>query len=91
MRAQDVVRGDEAYASIYKFILEECSHGGASGKDLSAVIDAHPLTQEPRLFAMHFIKKLEDVGVIESNGTWSVPDKAAVSLGWLDDIQPLDR
>ena len=90
-RAQDVVRGDEAYASIYKFILEECSQGSASGKDLSAVIDAHPLTQEPRLFAMHFIKKLEDVGVIEWNGTWSVPDKAAVSLGWLDDIQPLDR
>ena len=90
-RAYDVVCGDEKYASIYKFILDACRAGNASGQELSAVIDEHSLTQEPRLFAMHFIKKLEDVGAIEWNGSWTLSERALSSLDWLDEIAPLDR
>lgn len=88
-RAQGIVDDEREYASVYRFILESC-RAGASGKELSGVIDRHPLTQEPRLFAMHFVKKLEDAGAIEWKGFWSLSDKAADSLDWLNDIDPLE-
>lgn len=91
MRARAVVRADEEYASVYKFILERCAQGGATGKELAGVIEAHPSTQEPRLYATHFIKKLEDAGAIAWNGSWVLSEKMSGSLGWLDEIAPLER
>ncbi|WP_304426177.1 hypothetical protein [uncultured Adlercreutzia sp.] len=61
------------YAPIYQYLLGACA-GGAATKALSAWVDSHELTQEPRLYVAHFLHELEESGALEWRGAWTTTD-----------------
>lgn len=87
-RIMDIIADEMSYASIYKYVLERCQVG-ATGNELSDVIDSNPLVQNPRLYAIRFIKRLEDCGGIVWDGQWNTTDDGRASLVHLADIESL--
>lgn len=68
--ARALLFGDErAYLSVYRTILAMCDTvDGCSTKHLGDAVDGDPLLKEPRLFAGHFIEKLERVRCLRWTG-----------------------
>lgn len=59
-RTTDLLREDARYAPIYERILGLCAREeGATVAELNAAVDHDELVQSPRLYAPHFIDKLE--------------------------------
>jgi hypothetical protein len=68
-----LIDSDGAYSNVYKYVLEKVANAGAAGvttKEMADEIDHHSFLQEPRYYASHFVKKLENAGVIAWEGKW---------------------
>lgn len=85
----DLIDNDSDYACVYKFVLEQCARGGVSAKELAAVIDKHPMMQEPRYYASHFVKRLENAGVIAWKGQWVLAPYGEEALEKLANVESL--
>ena len=71
------------YEPIYQYLLTACADG-ASTKMLSAWVDSHDLTQEPRLYVAHFLHELEESGALEWRGAWTTTEAGEEILARLD-------
>ncbi|MCD8317007.1 MAG: hypothetical protein LUB61_06360 [Eggerthellaceae bacterium] len=74
-RLRDLLEADEKYLSIYDQIFEIVSaEGGAKIAEINGQIDHNPLLKKPRLYAPHFVDKLEKCDAIEWKQTWQITD-----------------
>lgn len=74
-RFRAMIEEDRVYMPIYLRILELCDRdGGASAKELGEAVDHEPLVQNPRLFAQHFVERLERCDALTWDGGWHVTD-----------------
>ena len=67
--AQAMLASEAAYHPIYHRVLTLCStEAGCTTPSLGVAVDRDPLVQDPRLFAGHFIERLETVGCLAWRG-----------------------
>lgn len=67
--ARTMLASEAAYHPIYHRVLSLCStESGCTTPALGAAVDSDPLVQDPRLFAGHFIERLETVGCLAWRG-----------------------
>ena len=72
-RLGELLAEDARYAPIYERLLALCSQeGGASMPTLNEAVDHDELLKKPRLYAPHFIDKLEKCDAVEWKGTWQI-------------------
>ena len=65
----------QRYLPVYKVVLEACaSEGGATKKDIDALVDHHPLCAEPRRYSGFFVKGLEGIDAIAFDTTWKTTE-----------------
>lgn len=65
----------ERYHPVYRLVLEACGReGGATKKDIDALVDHHPLCKEPRRYSGFFVKGLEGIDAIAFDGTWKTTE-----------------
>lgn len=86
-RLMNLLEEDKKYAVIYKRILTLCAEdGGANTKALGEAVDKDPLVQKPRLYAPHFMDKLEKCDALIWKKTWITTDIGIKGLEVLADI-----
>ncbi|MBM6999888.1 hypothetical protein I3I95_07090 [bacterium] len=74
-RFRAMIDEERVYMPIYLRVLELCDRdNGASAKELGEAVDHEPLVQNPRLFAQHFVERLERCDVLSWDGGWRVTD-----------------
>ncbi len=74
-RLAEFLNDDAAYMPVYAIMLSECLAAGELGKKaIDALVDDHPLCQNPRLYSGHFLKKLEGVEAMEFAGSWRITE-----------------
>ncbi len=67
--ARAMLASETAYHPIYHRVLTLCAaEAGCTTPTLGAAVDRDPLVQDPRLFAGHFIERLEAVGCLVWRG-----------------------
>ncbi len=87
-RAEALFEDDTAYLPVYKTALELCCQdAGMSAAQLGHAIDGLDLVQEPRLFASHFMERLERAGAVEWHDAWHTTDIGLQALNMLTDVQ----
>jgi len=87
-RLRDLLEQDKQYAPMYKRVLTLCSQeGGASTKSLSDAVDKDPMVQKPRLYAPHFMDKLEKCDALAWTSTWTITDVGKEALELLADVE----
>lgn len=70
-RLKSLFNMDDKYLPIYKRILTLCmGDDGASTPSINDAVDHDPLVQKPRLYAPHFIDKLEQCDALLWKGSW---------------------
>lgn len=68
--ARAMLDAERGYLPIYARVLASCAEeGGRTTPQLGAEVDSDPLVQDPRLFAGHFIERLESVGCLAWRGS----------------------
>lgn len=86
-RTRALLDEDVKYATIYKRILELAdTEGGVTIKAINNVVDNDPLVKKPRLYAPHFVDKLEKSDAIEWNGAWQTTETGREALQLLSDV-----
>lgn len=86
-RTRALLDEDVKYATIYKRILELAdTDGGVTIKAINNVVDNDPLVKKPRLYAPHFVDKLEKSDAIEWNGAWKTTSTGREALQLLSDV-----
>lgn len=86
-RTRALLDEDVKYATIYKRILELAdTEGGVTIKAINQVVDDDPLVKKPRLYAPHFVDKLEKSDAIEWNGAWQTTETGREALQLLSDV-----
>lgn len=88
-RTRATLAAEECYLPLYKYVLSACRGEGAKTAELSAVIDEHELTQEPRMYVQHFLKQLEDAGALKWQGAWCTTPAGEDALAGLADIEDI--
>lgn len=86
-RLRSLFEEDAVYLAIYQRILTMCTAGG--GAQISAIneaVNCDPLLQEPRLYASHFIDKLEECDALAWQKTWSTTEVGRAGLELLDAV-----
>lgn len=87
-RLKELFEQNEAYLPIYKRVLNLCSQeGGVSIKVLGEAVDKDPLVQKPRLYASHFVSKLEKCDALEWVGSWVTTEIGSIGLEDLADVE----
>lgn len=73
-RLTDLLHEDARYASIYDRLLALCAREeGAAVAEMNSAVDDDELLQNPRLYAPHFIDKLERCDALEWRGkAWRI-------------------
>lgn len=80
-RLRDLFEKDAAYAVIYERILTLCtSDGGVAVSLINDAVDGDPLLENPRLYAPHFIEKLELCDALAWKKGWVTTDIGRVGL-----------
>lgn len=65
----------ERYLPVYRLVLEACGReGGATKKDIDALVDHHELCREPRRYSGFFVKGLEGIDAIAFDGAWKTTE-----------------
>lgn len=83
-RLHTLLDEDAHYAPIYERILHACSaEGGASMPAINSQVDNDPLVQKPRLYAPHFVDKLEKCDALEWRKAWFTTSVGAAGLDLL--------
>lgn len=74
--ARAILQAEHAYAPIYQKVLNACNIAeGSTATQIGKQVDNDPLVQNPRLFAGHFIERLENIGCLTwENGVWHTTD-----------------
>lgn len=86
-RTRALLDEDVKYATIYKRILELAdTEDGVTIKAINNVVDNDPLVKKPRLYAPHFVDKLEKSDAIEWNGAWQTTETGREALQLLSDV-----
>lgn len=73
-RLKSLLAKDEKYAEVYKIIFDMTSGEGATMKEIASAIDDLPIVQKPRLYAPHFIDKLEKCDAVEWRKKWNITE-----------------
>lgn len=90
-RFMTLLEEDARYASIYKRLLEmTAAEGGAATPHLGSAVDKLELMQSPRLYAPHFVDKLEKCDAIEWTKTWTITEIGRAGLATLVDVEDID-
>lgn len=71
-RIEKLLRDDKKYAEIYKKILVMCNDKPQTVKALNNAVNGLDLLQNPRLYAPHFIDRLEKCEALLWNGAWEI-------------------
>lgn len=86
-RLYQLLEENKTYETIYKRVLQACSvEGGLSIAQINAQVDKDPLVQSPRLFAPHFVDKLEKCDALRWEGKWKTTDIGTLGLERLADV-----
>ncbi len=86
-RLRALLDEDAAYAVIYQRILTLCSaDGGATTPSINSAVDDDPLVQKPRLYAPHFVDKLEKCDALEWRKAWFTTEVGLEGLSMLADV-----
>ncbi len=65
----------ERYLPVYRLVLQACDgEGGATKKDIDALVDHHPLCVEPRRYSGFFVKGLEGIDAIAFDRAWKTTE-----------------
>lgn len=74
--ARAMLSSERHLASIYARVLALCdAPAGCTTPQVGVAVDKDPLVQEPRLFAGHFIERLESVGCLAwQKDAWHTTD-----------------
>ena len=86
-RLRALLEEDAAYAVIYKRILALCAaENGAATPVINGKVDNDPLVQKPRLYAPHFVDKLEQCDALEWRKAWFTTETGKQGLEMLADV-----
>ena len=86
-RLRTLLEEDAKYATIYKRILMLCNDAsGATTPTINGVVDNDPLVQKPRLYAPHFVDKLEKCDALEWRKAWFTTEIGKQGLEMLADV-----
>ena len=86
-RLRSLLEEDAAYAVIYKRILTLCAaENGAATPTINGKVDNDPLVQKPRLYAPHFVDKLEQCDALEWRKAWFTTETGKQGLEMLADV-----
>ena len=86
-RLRALLDEDAHYAVIYKRILTLCAaDGGATTPTINGKVDNDPLVQKPRLYAPHFVDKLEKCDALEWRKAWYTTEIGKQGLEMLADV-----
>ena len=86
-RLRALLDEDAHYAVIYKRILTLCAaDGGATTPTINGKVDNDPLVQKPRLYAPHFVDKLEKCDALEWRKAWYTTEVGKQGLEMLADV-----
>ena len=86
-RLRALLEEDAAYAVIYKRILTLCAaENGAATPVINGKVDNDPLVQKPRLYAPHFVDKLEQCDALEWRKAWFTTETGKQGLEMLADV-----
>lgn len=89
-RLQALFADDEQYLPIYKHILTLCAQeDGATVGAINKDVDSHDLVQNPRLYAPHFIDKLEKCDAVEWQKNWKTTEIGQSALELLDHVESI--
>lgn len=87
-RLSDLFEADALYKPIYKRILTLCDQeDGATTPLINENVDHDPLVQEPRLYAPHFIDKLEKCDALTWKKKWVATEIGKAGLELLVDVE----
>lgn len=74
-RLTDLMAKDVKYHGIYRDVLEACQReGGSTIGQLNDIVEANPLSKNPRRHCSYFAKSLEDCGALRWAGSWQTTD-----------------
>ena len=76
---------DAVYLPVYRALLEFAAECPRDKSAIDAVIDPHPLVQNPRLFAGYFLGELERIDAMEWADAWHVTERGLDLLEALRD------
>lgn len=80
-RFRSFMDANPVYAPVFRTVLEACSdEGGATKKQIDALVDHDPVCREPRRFSGYFVDKLEDADAIVFEGAWRITDAGRAML-----------
>lgn len=86
-RLRALLDEDVDYAVIYKRILTLCAaEEGATTPAINGKVDNDPLVQSPRLYAPHFVDKLEQCDALEWRKAWFTTETGKQGLEMLVDV-----
>lgn len=86
-RMRELFDEDTTYLAIYQRILTMCAaDGGAKISDINDAVDPDPLLQEPRLFASHFIDKLEKCDALAWEKAWTTTEVGRAGLELIEAV-----
>lgn len=88
-RTRAMLAEEAADAVLFKYLLKACQGGGSKTKALEAVVEAHPLAQEPKRYVQHFLKLLEDAGALAWKGAWVTTPAGSAALAALADVEDI--
>lgn len=87
-RLNELFAEDELYLTIYERILRLCAASdGATVAVINEAVDNDPLVQKPRLYAPHFIDKLEKCDALTWRKAWQITDIGQTGLELLSQIE----
>ena len=84
-KAQALLAKDAVYLPVYRALLEFAAECPRDKSAIDAVIDPHPLVQNPRLFAGYFLGELERIDAMEWADAWHVTERGLDLLEALRD------
>lgn len=87
-RLHALLEDDAKYATVYKRILTMCAEGdGCTIPTINSAVDNDPLVQKPRLYAPHFVDKLEKCDALEWHKTWQTTEIGKEGLKQLAEVE----
>ncbi len=78
--AQGLFVKDAVYLPVYRLLLEFLAEGPRAKAAIDALVDTHPLVQQPRLFSGYFLGELEKADVVEWREAWQLTERGRVVL-----------
>lgn len=74
-RLKELLAKDVKYHGIYRDVLEACQReGGTTIGRLNDIVEANPLSKNPRRHCSYFAKCLEDCGALRWAGSWQTTE-----------------